>query len=545
MGRRGGSCVGVFALVGLINAALYLSILPDRLTNPKLGLDAGDFLSALLTGGIPHPTGYPTYMILGRLFQLLPFGSPVWKAGLFSALCMAAASGLIAAWAGLFWDRITAHPAALAAGGMSGLAFGTAPLVFSHAVIVEVQGLQMLLLVCTLGWLTLNLFPTRIAAPRWVAYLLASVVGVSFGNHITLVLLLPLFVPIIWRAFRDPVARKPILIQLGLIGSGLWVYLYLPLAARQFPAINWGNPQTIAGFWWMISGTPYQGFLANPSLALIGERMRSLITIAIEQFGWLGLGMGIWGAVRFPSGERRMAWVLLYILSIYCAFSVLYASNDSVAYLLPALLMYALWIGAGVIAVWGRANIFHGRGAPVYATGVDTQVYPYGWRHMMAIHGTHVWSQCWQKLPWGPIIILGLGTSLLLRIPGVRAQVDPRAETQAADFAERLFKEAPQNALIITSASEDTFPVWYDHFGLGKRPDLRVIVLSLTQFTWYQQTLVRTYPDLSYPPLDAVDPKDVGWGEQIQILNPERPVCYSTMIPEAKFELRFECALKK
>lgn len=497
---------GVFGLVGLVNAGLYLSILPDRLTNPKLGMDAGDFLSALLTGGIPHPTGYPTYMILGRLFQLAPFGSPVWKAGLFSALCMAVASGLLAAWAGLFWNRIILRPAAAIAGIVSGLAFGTAPLIFSHAVIVEVQGLQMLLLVNTLGWLTLNLFPTRIATPHWVVYLLACMVGIGFGNHITLILLLPLFVPVIWRAFRDPVARKPILIQFALIGSGLSVYLYLPLSASQFPAINWGNPQTVAGFWWMISGAPYQGFLANPSLTLIGERARSLMTIALEQFGWVGVGMGIWGAIRFPSGERRMASILLYILSAYCAFSILYASDDSVTYLLPALLVYALWIGAGVVVVWGRR---------------------------------------WHRVAWGQIIILGLSASLLLRIPNIRAQVDPRGEIQAADFVEKLLIEAPKDALIVTSATEDTFPIWYYHFGLGKRPDLRVIVLSLTQFTWYQQVLVRTYPDLAYPPLDTVDPNAVIWGEQVQALNPERTMCYSTIISGSKSELKFNCTFRK
>jgi hypothetical protein len=498
--------MGVLGLVGLINTGLYLSILPDRLTNPKLGLDAGDFLSAILTGGIPHPTGYPTYMIFGRLFQLIPFGTPVWKAGLFSALCMAAASGMIAAWAGLFWAQAFSHSGAVVAGIVSGLAFGTAPLVFSHAVIVEVQGLQMLLVVSTLGWLVLHLLPTRIVAPRWVAYLLAGVIGIGFGNHITLVLLLPLFMPVIWRALRDPAARKPVLIQLGLIGSGLWIYLYLPLAARQFPAINWGNPQTVEGFWWMISGAPYQGFLTNPSLILIGDRVRSLMTIALEQFGWVGLGMGILGAIQFPSGERRVAWIFVYILSVYSAFSVLYASDDSIAYLLPAILVYALWIGAGVIAVWDRR---------------------------------------WRMLPWGWILILGVCASFLLRIPAVQAQVDSRGETQAADFAERLMTEAPQNALIITSATEDTFPVWYYHFGLGNRPDLRVIVLSLTQFTWYQQVLVRTYPDLAYPPLDAIDPNDVDWGEQIQVLNPERAVCYSSVISGSKFELKFECNFRK
>ena len=47
-------------------------------------------------------------------------------------------------------------------------------------------------------------------------------------------------------------------------------------------------------------------------------------------------------------------------------------------------------------------------------------------------------------------------------------------------------------------------------------PDLRIVVLSLTQFVWYQQTLVHTYPDLNFPTVYTQDLPNADWGQQIQ-----------------------------
>ena len=58
--------------------------------------DVTTYLSAILTDGIAHPTGYPTYLLVGKLFQSLPFGTPYFRGSLLSAVSSAVTVGLVA-----------------------------------------------------------------------------------------------------------------------------------------------------------------------------------------------------------------------------------------------------------------------------------------------------------------------------------------------------------------------------------------------------------------------------------------------------------------
>src|SRR5438045_9307008 len=45
--------------------------------------------------GVPHPTGYPLYVLLGKLFTLLPVGDVAYRVNLSSAVYMAGAVGVL------------------------------------------------------------------------------------------------------------------------------------------------------------------------------------------------------------------------------------------------------------------------------------------------------------------------------------------------------------------------------------------------------------------------------------------------------------------
>ena len=61
------------------------------------GGDAGELAAAAVLGGVPHPPGYPTFAMLGRLIEyMLPLGgSPARKLNLLSCLCGAGAAALL------------------------------------------------------------------------------------------------------------------------------------------------------------------------------------------------------------------------------------------------------------------------------------------------------------------------------------------------------------------------------------------------------------------------------------------------------------------
>ena len=58
--------------------------------------DSGELTTAVFLVGIPHPSGYPLYVLLGKLWTLaLPLGSIAWRMSLFSAACAAGAVALL------------------------------------------------------------------------------------------------------------------------------------------------------------------------------------------------------------------------------------------------------------------------------------------------------------------------------------------------------------------------------------------------------------------------------------------------------------------
>src|SRR6185503_8880679 len=73
----------VAALAALWAYALTLS---PTVAWVNLGEDSGDLLAASATLGIPHPTGYPLFVLLGRLATFLPVGSIAFRINLVAAL---------------------------------------------------------------------------------------------------------------------------------------------------------------------------------------------------------------------------------------------------------------------------------------------------------------------------------------------------------------------------------------------------------------------------------------------------------------------------
>jgi len=106
--------------------------------------------------------------------------------------------------------------------------------------------------------------------------------------------------------------------------------------------------------------------------------------------------------------------------------------------------------------------------------------------------------ETWSFATWALLVAI-LSISILVRIPGTRNLVDPRKQDQPARYAEQFLNDAPKGAIVYTTSDQDSFPLWYYHFGLKERQDLRIIVLPLTQFTWYQQTLVHVLHGFELP----------------------------------------------
>src|SRR5262249_12103481 len=177
-------------------AAASIALLVYCLTaNPSVTFtDSGELAAVATTLGIAHPTGYPLFTLLGHLWTKLPLPlSPVRKLNLFAALCTALSVFLFyrimlellervsSGDAAAFVQRRQRHSLIAAA---TALSYAFARTVWEQATATEVYSLHLLTLQASI-----LLFLRAEHVRQWAAW--AFVLGLSFSNHLTTILIAP------------------------------------------------------------------------------------------------------------------------------------------------------------------------------------------------------------------------------------------------------------------------------------------------------------------------------------------------------------------
>ncbi len=448
--------------------AVYGITLAPGLTWANSGADGGDLITAAATGGVPHPTGYPVYLLLARAFQFLPIGSLAFRTNLLSALAAATASLLVY---GLV-SRTSQNPLA---GLVSAYAFGFSPLPWSQAVITEVYALHAFFIALILYWAIFPPFQNE----KKSDLALGLVFGIALGNHLTTLLLLPILLASTFahRKNKWQLNTLPLSCRLTGLGVGLLAYLSLPLRALSHPPVNWGNPVTLKNFGWLVSAQMYQDEVFALTLPSLWERLQSAAALLLDQFGVIGLIVGLLGLFIFlrPSSLQRST---LWLMMIFSIFAIVYATEDSFLYFITPTLCFAIWIGLGVDGLMGMIT------------------------HRIP------------KLGWAAGLIVLL--SLFIVASGHWTQVDASRDARAEQFGQLVMAQMPADTLVFVQGDQAIFSLWYFHYALGQRADIAIIASELLPFGWYQDTLKATYPSLAVPgPLP----------DALISANSDRPVC--------------------
>jgi hypothetical protein len=479
-------------ILAICLSAVYLASMAPGYTWANVGADGGDLIAAAATGGVAHPTGYPLYLLLARLFQFLPLGSLAFRTNLLSAVATISAAILVYVVVGR--SLSTTYPSHnWLAGLAAGFAFGFSPLLWSQAVITEVYALQVFL-VALLLFLSIQPVSGPFTQKRLDCFL-GLTFGLAMGNHLTTILIFPV-------VFLSTFPRRPAIAsgkrwidswqldlrslfrRLGWIVIGISVYLTLPLRALSHPPVNWGNPVTLDGFVWLVSGKLYQGLLLGLTFSSILERARTVVALFLTQFGIIGLCTGLVGLIIYFKASR-LNFSMLWIAAASAAFAMVYATMDAYMYLIPMFLCFSIWIGMGLGGLMETCS-----------TQLQFRLHSIG-PVIGAVFVMILFLQAWKT--W----------------PAVNASHDQRAEF----FGSEVFSLAPENAIMFAKGDNALFTLWYFQYALGDRPDLAVVSTDLLQFTWYLQALHSTYPDLHLPgPFPFV--------ETVVLANPGRPICY-------------------
>jgi hypothetical protein len=317
--------------------ALYLHTL-----TPGVGTKDGFELQVVsATLGIAHPTGYPLFTLLGRLFvALIPIGSPAYRINLMCALLAALSAPLIYAIGARVLKRRA--PAALAA-----LTFALTITFWTQASIPEKYTLNVwfvaLVLYLTIRWTE----ESSEQKTRWL-YRLAFAYGLSLTHHRTMLLLAPALALHILLAEPGLLRRpKHLLTALALFAAPLLLYLYIPWRAY---AQGW--QMTWTEFLTQISGSEYAPALRLDEWLTNPERRATYLRFLRDQFGYPGIGLGTIGWLSLLRRQRRLALFSLAAYLTCVIFGIGYhAYYNDVNYFLPSHLLFALWIGAGLDAL--------------------------------------------------------------------------------------------------------------------------------------------------------------------------------------------------
>lgn len=339
-------------LVGLGALLLYAATAAPGIV--ELFDDSLEFQTVAPTFAIAHPTGYPLYTLLGGLWSrvLFPLGNWAWRMNLFSGLAGAAAVALVY----LLGVRLAGGKRM--AGLIAALAFGLGPVWWSQTTVAEVYALH--------GLFVAGLLYAAIVLPRAPGsrqmLLLWGLAGLSLTHHRTAALLLPsLALYLLWSR---PSLGRPQARWLGWLVAlliPLLLYLYIPLrAAMGATDLEGDYTNSWTGFWRHVLASGYTGFFADNPLAA-GRSAAEWLLLTVDQLGWVGLGLGVFGLVAgLVRREARADWALVLVTLLA---NLLFAANYRVAdvevFWLPVFFCLALGTGhgAGLLAEWaGRLS---------------------------------------------------------------------------------------------------------------------------------------------------------------------------------------------
>ncbi len=513
--------------------------------------DCGEFIAASYTVGVPHPPGAPLYLLIGRLFSLLPFVENIgYRVNLVSVVVSAitvlllylSLVRLIQSLRGVaetVSDKITVYGSAV----IGSLAFAFSHSFWFNAVEAEVYSMSMfftaLVFYLSLRWLDYADEPFG----NRIILLVFYIIGLSAGVHLLNILVLMSFAYII--AARKLEMNLKRFIVTGLIGSAVIFSIY--------PGIIQGVPSIIKNFsiWTFIAilgGLVYASYWSlkndrriiamislSSLLVIVGYSTYLLIKIRSgldpfldennpetwagllsylnrEQYGSESLFMTMfdrnapfWTYQIKKMYIRYLGWqyfdfhkfyALPFLLGLYGAIYQFYKDRKS------AFPVFVLFMMTGFAIV-------------LYLNQDDPQPRERDYAYVGSYYAFAIWIGIGVtalmdtfaksiKLLKREHAIGAIGVLCFFLVPfnmWVRNyhEHDRSGNYVAWDYAYNLLSTCEPDAILYTNGDNDTFPLWYMQAVEGVRTDVRVANLSLLNTGWFIKQIRDKYPKVPMP----------------------------------------------
>ena len=450
----------------LVAAALWLTIFLvyiQTIARTVGFIDSGELATVPYVLGIAHPTGYPLWTLVTHIFSHLPIANEeIVRLNIFCALVTSSAAVLLFyAMLLLFRSGIkTTDPYySIIPASFSALVLAFSQTFWDQATSVEVYAFHLFLLSATLLFFLRAIFSYRedqvIDQHKWLLF--AFVLGLSFTNHLTTILLAPGFLFLYFSEFR---LSKEGIRQLFILAVpfivGLSVYAYFPIRTVQQPVLNWGYPATLERILWHVSGKQYRVWMFSSSAAAAKQWGRFLNAAPLE-FYYVPLLFSLLGAWRLLVQERRLFLFIFLLLAGCIAYTVNYDINDIDSYFLLAYVALAMFAGFGAFEA----------------------------------------GMIFKKIAARIAIVIILLAVVIAELSANWPEVDASSNYLVHDYTATILDNLKPNAIII-SYQWDYFvsASYYFQYVKDVRDDVTVIDKELLRRSWYYLQMEKNHPAL-------------------------------------------------
>ncbi len=438
--------------------------------------DSGDFISSAYLLGIAHPSGYPTYTMIGHLLTYLPLGNIAFRINLFSPIC-----GAITCLCLYFIYYLATNSKKWSKGGISitlaavtALLFGGSSTIWSQSIIAEVYPLNVLfvsvLILILIKWQSsLNIRQGDISSypVSKLLLLFAVTYGFSFTNHMLSLFLAPAFIYLFWIVDRRIFLSWKYILLIGLFFIlGLLPYIYLPMRSSQEPLIDWGNPTTMEMFYYHVFGKIYQGKIFTLGVAKVLENLKLYFNFLGNQFliiiGFIGI-VGIW---RLIVENRKLVIFLGLIWLGNVGYTVNYDFGEALEpYFVPSFFIWAIFLGYGLY-----------------------------WIVELIILNIN-------RLPLIKKIVIPLISALSVLLPIIVMMNHYQSHDKsryffAHDYGRNIMRDIPSNSILVNGGDDSFMILWYLSYVERMREDLPVFTVYFISQK-YLGHILTAHPEIS------------------------------------------------
>ena len=484
--------------------------------------DTSEYIAAAYTLGLPHPPGNPMFVLIGRVFAIIPLFGPnvAVRVNVLAAICSAISAGMwflitervLVGWFPERWQRITG-------GVIAAMVGATAFTVWNQSVVNEKVYTVSLVGIAVISWLMIRWSddPDGRKADR-ILVLVAYLLGLGYANHMGGMLAAPAAaVAVLVRRPRTIVRWRLLLACVAALMFGITPFAIQPIRAAYNPALNEGEPTACReglkfsctfskGTWDAFMYNFNRGQYGKPELsdrqapfpAQIGmwwlyfkwqwlrdPQLQSPIWQGV--LGGLFLVLGLFGGWVHFQRDRRSFWyfgtfmltvtlILIYYLNFKYGASQAPELGDQVNREVRDRDYFFLW-SFSAWGVWAALGLM------------------YIWENVAALFGTEDRRYARQT------VTLPRRDNLLKTAPVLAIAIIPfftnlhtaprRGQTYTRDFAHDLLNSVEPYGVLVTVGDNDTFPLWYAQEVEGIRKDVVVANTSLLNTDWYTRQIIR------------------------------------------------------